>query len=304
MAERQGVMLAKPLNINRPPNWLGRGLEVFTQPKINGNRCRAVVNLETQDVVLYSSQANAKPHLYHIKRELLDLTNRWMGTSSGRTKASSDHIIQVYDGELYHPDMYVSDIQGICSSTRIEPDSNEHLIQYWIFDTISPFKQFIRLEKLEEVFRYHLKTEHSHIVKVKTSVHRLYNDDFNAYRDLYIEKGFEGIIFRNPGGMYKEGKTSSLIKYKHRHTGVFKIVSMTEEISIEGIEKDSLGAVVCVTEDDRTFKVGSGFTREQRETYWNNPSLLIGMYAEVKYPETTINGLPFQPVISRIRASK
>lgn len=294
-------MLAQPYDPEKPRQWVTPGHDVYIQPKINGNRCKAIVNLEEQKVTLLSSQGYPKPFFHKIKSQLLDLVGNWRGIADQtkqpiRGKSRSIHI---FDGELYNPNMSVQDIGGICRTTTI-PHPEEHRLEYHIFDTVSGFRQEIRIIKLMEVFSYWLPNIHYNLVMVPTSKIHIEPNCHEILRDQMISKGYEGVIFRRPEALYQEKKTFDLLKYKPRYNGIFPIVSMTEEISIEGEYKDSLGAFELETFEGKKFKVGTGFTRRQRKLWWDNPETIILKEAEIHFSEYTNDNIPFQPVFKRL----
>jgi DNA ligase-1 len=75
----------------------------------------------------------------------------------------------------------------------------------------------------------------------------------------------------------------------------------------KGKYKNTLGAIVCRYKDGEV-RVGSGFTEEQRDDYFNNPSKIINEIVTVKYKEATKNkngteSLQF-PVFLAVREDK
>lgn len=108
----------------------------------------------------------------------------------------------------------------------------------------------------------------------------------------YLEEGYEGAMIRSLHGKYKEGRTTlkedNLFKIKRFVDGEAVVIGVEEEyentnmatISETGhskrssalggmVAKGTLGAlVVRDLVDGREFKLGSGFTREQRRTLW------------------------------------
>lgn len=106
---------------------------------------------------------------------------------------------------------------------------------------------------------------------------------------LAIKGGYEGIMLKDAAAGYECKRTVAWLKLKP-----FIEVSLTVIGVEEGTGKNvgRLGAIICEGEDDGrliTVNVGSGFTDEQRNTYWNNRNKLLGMVAEVRADAITQN---------------
>ena len=95
-----------------------------------------------------------------------------------------------------------------------------------------------------------------------------------------------------------------MMKWKPRKSDSYPIVGYVEEVSIDGIPKDALGALICKCEKSlETFNVGSGsfLTREGRIELWNKRDDLIGKRAVIKYQELTdTKKIPRFPVLINI----
>ena len=115
----------------------------------------------------------------------------------------------------------------------------------------------------------------------------------------------------------KEGLMANLdVPYKRkRHSGILKIKRFyTMDLPVIACEEGSgrlagvLGAFVLGYKGNEV-RVGSGFTDEQRVTYWNHRNELPGILCEVKYKEvsydkhTGAESLQF-PVFVQLRTDK
>lgn len=121
--------------------------------------------------------------------------------------------------------------------------------------------------------------------------------------DYAEEHDLEGVII-NLDAPYECKRTKNLIKVK-----LFKEC----DIKCTGIESgtgrnlNTLGNIVC---DYKGFecRVGSGFTDEQRNYYYNNPNEIVGKIVTVKYKEETKNkngGVSIQfPIFQTVRFDK
>ncbi|KKL49092.1 hypothetical protein LCGC14_2318920, partial [marine sediment metagenome] len=56
----------------------------------------------------------------------------------------------------------------------------------------------------------------------------------------------------------------------------YDIVGSVEEVSITGVPKQALGALILRGSDGTEFKVGTGFSRGDREALWERVGYLRG----------------------------
>ena len=119
-------------------------------------------------------------------------------------------------------------------------------------------------------------------------------------------QGLEGLMLNTLSGKYGFGKRSKdLLKVKKMYTCDIKCVAVEEG---EGKYTGTLGKIVCDYKGF-TLRVGSGFTDEQREYYWNNQDKIINQLVEIQYFEESKDkktgdlSLRF-PVFKRVRDDK
>ncbi len=126
----------------------------------------------------------------------------------------------------------------------------------------------------------------------------------NAYNSI-ISDGYEGIIVRNVYAFYERKRSIWVMKFKPKRSDDYEIVGVQEEYDKDGNPKDSLGALVCKSNDGNLFNVGTGFTREDRANLWDIKALLPGMIAHVEYQHLTVGKeVPRFPVFVSIKPSK
>ena len=102
--------------------------------------------------------------------------------------------------------------------------------------------------------------------------------------DYAVEHGMEGCMI-NKDKPYAAKRTTDLIKVKRFSECDIRCIDVEEG---EGKNKGTLGAIVCNYKGNQ-LRVGSGFTDEQREFYWNNEEEIVGKIVTVKYKEETNN---------------
>ena len=253
---RQGVMLCYPYTQKRFNSWKK---PVIIQPKIEGDRCRAIVKFRkgTHEVQLLSSEGNDKVSVPHIKEQLQNLNTLPMAIDL----RSKDEI--ELDGELYCHAMKHHVFRRIVSPTvRLHEDYKR--VRYHIFDIINGERQEVRTRQLETLRWVTADTPNLAVVssyKVETE------EEVLSGMDGFMRSGYEGIILRDMEGLYVRYRSKHIMKLKPRKVATFQILNFIEEIDKDGFAKAALGAFVCQAENGQLFAVGSGkyFTRVHRE---------------------------------------
>jgi len=268
--ERTGIMLCYEYTEKRllkyPKPWL-------VQPKLEGDRCRAVWNGESNEWDLVSSTGMPRNMVPHIRRELFE--QPW----------SPD--FQELDGELYKHGMRHEDIRSIVSRTvDIHPDYSD--IEYHIFDYPTNLCNYERNHYLQRLSG----SEKIKIVKTKLCSTLLEVEE--AYRE-FLDHGYEGIVIRNPKGLYKRSRSTDLMKLKPRQELEALVEGVFQQKNKNGQLKNALGGVECYhSGSQRRFEVGTGFTKEERERFWANPELVIGKLIEVEFQDWTETSIKMQ----------
>ncbi|OWZ18419.1 ATP-dependent DNA ligase [Phytophthora megakarya] len=112
-----------------------------------------------------------------------------------------------------------------------------------------------------------------------------------------IEKlGGEGLMIREPGSKYAEGRSSSLLKIKSFHDGEAEVLAYEDG---KGKYVGMVGALRCRMASGKMFKVSSGLSDQQRD---KPPT--IGSIIVYKCQELTNDGIPRFPVFVGLAADK
>jgi ATP-dependent DNA ligase len=281
MSLRTGVMLARPAT----PKLLDKlGPIVYTQPKLDGDRCRAVPC--DFGYRLVSSQGNSRnAAVPHIVGELTSLAASIFGLDTDTWPE--------LDGELYVHGMSHQQIRSITSRTaNIHP--KHRLVEYHIFDTCSRW-----LPQSTRIAAISLFAGHgSKFVKVVNTAKHLNNmDDLIATMNTHLDAGYEGVIVRAIDGEYEAKRSNNLLKMKPVKSGTATILRCIEAISLEGEPKGMLGSFWVSGLDKRNFRVSAGrLNHIERTTAWERRDELVGYIVAFRYLTTTDLGLPREPV--------
>lgn len=290
---RTGIMLAHPLEEKRYAKWSQPSI---IQPKLDGERCRAVFNSDGS-VLLYSSENNVITSVPHINQQLENTGYREIE----------------FDGELYIHGKPFETIQSIVSRSVNQHYASDSM-DYHIFDIVSSDPQDIRLRALDLLLNpLHLenikKVPSDYVTDIESIVTMLHE-----YEDL----GYEGAIIRHPKAPYLRKRSPYMMKFKPRKSDIYRIAGYYEEMSIHGNLKGRLGSLICCG-DEATFLelghlqpnakipvgyfgVGSGFNEDERSVLWKEREGLVGKWCEVLYQHTTSKGrVPRFPVYASIK---
>lgn len=112
---------------------------------------------------------------------------------------------------------------------------------------------------------------------------------FRAINQSAIDGGYEGIMIKEIDAPYECKRTASWLKLKPFIEVSLSVIGVEEGT---GKNEGKMGAIICEGEDDGkliTVNVGSGFTDENRDTYWTGRNKLLGMVAEVRADAITQN---------------
>lgn len=250
------------------------------EPKLDGVRCITVVDYAARTVVQYTRNGKVLENFSHITDSLLTHID-----DLGRS--------YVLDGEV------VSDsFQALMKQVHRKDDVQSGDARLMLFDMI-PLVEFKEGKStLGQRRRSNLLRSFKHtfdkcgnidvIPQIEVNLDEMVGEvQFRAYNKDAIEKGFEGIMIKDPNAVYECKRSASWLKMKP-----FIEVSLTVLETEEGTGKNAgkMGALVCEgTEDGKLIKVnvGSGFTDEDRDEFWS--CKVDGQVVEVRADAITQN---------------
>lgn len=219
-----------------------------------------------------------------------------------------------FDGELIVGDIYAKDVFQKTTSGVMSEDG-EPDVTYYVFDIFT---------NNTETYKERLYTLNDKLVLDQfpnvVATQQLYIKTKEELTELLSKekvKGGEGLIGRNPNGVYKYGRSTPKeqlsIKFKFFVDSEFEVIGFEElhkntneqVINELGYTKRSthkknqipmntLGSLVLKF-GDTTFNVGSGFTCVQRAEIWANRDRYIGKLAAVRYMDVGAKLVPRLP---------
>ena len=229
----------------------------------------------------------------------------------------------VIDGELVHEPvdgLNSQELYALTSSVARKKGKHKDKVklQFHVFDFV-PLNEFMsglttlkykaRRNIMDKVFTslWDLK----HVKPVTVYYAGTYNESILMTSLKIVEEmGGEGLMINLMEGTYECKRTKKLLKVK-----TFKDADVLVTKVIEGTGKNlkKLGSIEVQYLYEKKIQkvdVGSGFSDEEREYYWQHPEELIGKVVEIKFFEVSQNaktgeyGLRFPTWQGRVRHDK
>jgi DNA ligase-1 len=249
--------------------------EWFASRKLDGVRALCRIG-EDGKAEFYSRTGKVYTTLKLIKSEIYQLDPNLKGL--------------VLDGEICIEKDGIEDFQGVLKEVR-KKDHTMKNPRFFIFDclTLEEFDSGTSTVKLEDRLKRVPKIKHCTILTqyiVKS------HKEIEDMAEEAAEKGWEGIMIRK-NDAYKGKRSNDLLKKKYFKDSEYVVLETINDNmrffeNGQDVERETLSAVV-IKHNKHKVKVGSGFSKEQREKYYNNPSEIIGKVITVQYFEESKN---------------
>ena len=188
------------------------------------------------------------------------------------------------DGELWTKR---GDFENISSIVR-DKNPSEHWreVKHYIFEV--PNANGGLFQRLSKVKPYE-----NNIIKIIPQIAIKNKKHLKTYLQEVENKGGEGVVVRDPNAPYINKRTSKALKVKTFQDAECKVLGYTKG---KGKYEDAIGAIRCQLESGIEFKIGSGFSDNERKY---PPK--IGDIVTFKYQRMTKYGKPRFPVFLRVR---
>ncbi len=256
----------------------------FSQPKLDGHRCIAVVD-EKGRCTLWSRTRKPITSMAHIVQAIESL---------------GIHSI-IFDGELYNHE-YRNRFEELTSFIRAsEFREGAEAVQYHIYDMPSAWDFWQRINFLLSLpinNQNGWHTDRSDSIRVVETRVAGDEDELIASFSQFLEQGYEGAMARNTNGHYLNKRSYDLLKIKE---------FVDEEFPVIGVEEGRGKLVghaifVCKTGNGIEFRAKLKGKQEDLKQYFERPDLAVGRQLTVKHQGyTNKNGVPRFPVAMRFR---
>jgi DNA ligase-1 len=287
---------------------------VIATPKLDGIRC------VTRDIPRApGTQCEA------LSRSLKPIPNIHIAAQIGmHCPPGLDGEIMTYDHDLFlSPKMRnFNNIQSDVMSEKGIPNWKYHVFD---FDIEGKDVYTNRIQKLATEC---MKGNMPAFIERVVSCHITSLSQLLEYEAEQVAAGYEGICWRDPNSPYKHGRSTLregyLVKLKRFVTEEAVIVGVEEEMMNNNPQvlgetgyaersshkanmsgKGRMGALVCrQRHEDQIFKIGSGFTAQQRQNMWDGRDSLIGKICTFKHQPHGAKELPRIPVFVGFRDAR
>ncbi|NRB41958.1 MAG: DNA ligase [Pseudomonadales bacterium] len=193
------------------------------------------------------------------------------------------------DGELWLGRQQFDDLSAIVRKET--PPADWHSIRFQVFDLPTSSIDFEqRLTTLRSLFQKQRFDRHIQLIP-----QQIFSSKESLQQHLLqiTASGAEGLMLHHKKGRYKAGRNSALCKLKIHNDDEANVIGYSEG---KGKYKGLLGALIVTTNAGLTFKIGTGFTDQQRKS---PPA--IGSTVTYRYNGLTKTGLPRFARFIRIR---
>ena len=294
-------MLAKVLEDNKPFEKYGT---MLGQWKIDGLRCIIGATDKSGDLF------NPITLTYH-SRTGEDWTTKMCWMDEILLPKISKELLSMMveegaclDGELYLPGYSVNDINSFVKNTQL---TQHYKLQYWCYDiccenmSAEARNNFRENNIAVDIYGFNDKNEHLNnkyqfIVLPTLLVTSL--EQATVLRNNFINKGFEGLILRNPNAEYQFGKRNqAMFKFKKVDDGKFVIVDIKSEH-----KRSDLPLFVCRNDiNDELFECSINKPQDIQRYMLIHKEKFIGKYALIEFrARSGVNNLPFHARIINI----
>lgn len=258
------------------------------------------------------------PTLGPVTRSFKSIPNEWL------RKALWDEDLKYLDGEIItYKDVdctEAEDFNTIQSRVMSGGGANFHFV-FHAFDCFRCPEHFFRT-RLEDVHKqlknYWDRFPDTVCADIVWHADVTSLDEFVSLAACFCEEGYEGIMYRQPEGPYKSGRSTLkqgwLVKYKQFADAEGFVVDFEEmQRNINTLEADAfglakraqkkeglvsvgtLGALVLRTQWGE-LRIGSGFSLAQRDDIWARRGELLGKVCTFKYQTHGMKEVPRFPI--------
>ena len=251
--------------------------KVAVTTKMDGLRCSVIV--ENGQVIWITRQGK-------IVEGLNDLTNAIKEITSEKDCFIDGELLAVNNENLNSGELFSKTVK--IANSKLEDKKGLRFVMF-DFLNINEYKNekctlgyMGRRKMIEEI----KDKDYTGLIDV-VKLHTITDDVEEIYNILtrVVADGEEGLMLNYVDGMYEYKRSKQILKVKEFFTADLQVIGIEEGT---GRNLGRLGALI-VDYKDHAVKVGSGFSDEEREYFWNNQMEIIGRVIEVKYFEQSKN---------------
>lgn len=253
--------------------------------------------LFAQDMLLLSVYKNQDINGFVMSEKLDGVRGYWDGkkllSRQGKIIQAPQFWLENFppfalDGELYTKRDDFENIASIINSSKRQDDWKE--IKLYVFDL--PDANGTLFQRLE-ILQDYLNQNPNDFIKIIPQIKITSKEQMQEYfEDIIANKG-EGVVLRDPNIAYEAKRSQKALKYKARNEANCEVVKINKG---KGKYKDLMGSLECQMLNGVKFKIGSGFSDENRA---NPPQ--IGDIITFVYENLNKDNIPKFPRYLRVR---
>jgi DNA ligase-1 len=199
---------------------------------------------------------------------------------------------QPLDGELWIARNHFE--QTVSTVRKQQPiDQEWQKISYQLFEMPQAKGTFQQRVTAMETLVNTLNIPHLNVIK---QYHLPNATALSKKLDDVVAQGAEGLMLHRTDALYHTGRSTDLLKVKKHQDAEARVI---QHFSGKGKFKDMLGSMLVENKEGLRFKLGTGFSNQERK---NPPA--IGALVTYKYFGRTKKGLPRFASFLRIRLEK
>jgi DNA ligase-1 len=193
------------------------------------------------------------------------------------------------EGELWTARGQFDLVSGIIRK-QTPVDSDWKKVKFMLFD--APDSKLIFSQRLDYIKNQIMPLK---LPWLKLIDHKSFTEfsQLKVYYESVINNNGEGIMLNKANAYYQTGRTDNIKKLK---PFTDKEAIVVKHLTGKGKYKNMMGSLLVKDKNGREFKIGSGFSDQQRQ---HPPK--IGDIISYRYTGTTKTGLPRFPVFIRVR---
>lgn len=199
---------------------------------------------------------------------------------------------QPLDGELWISREHFE--QTVSTVRKKQPiDEEWQQISYQLFEMPEAKGTFQQRVDAMEALVKKLNIRHLSVIK---QYHLPNAEALSKKLDEVVTQGAEGLMLHRANSLYYTGRSNALLKVKKHQDAEAHVL---KHFSGKGKFKDMLGSMLVENKEGLRFKIGTGFSNEERK---NPPA--IGALISYKHFGKTKKGLPRFASFLRVKADK
>ena len=235
----------------------------------------------------------------------------------------------ISDGELSVDSDFQKTVSAVMSVNTVLPNNFKFYWFDWVQNSDFNVPYYLRVLAMHDYIKNNTRTRPSELRRLKiiiplipAQVDNL--EELSLFEEASIRKGYEGVVVRSYAGRYKCGRSTMreglMIKIKRSEDFEATIID-TEELmhnlneeqrdnfgriqrsSAKGnkVKSWTLGVLVARAHNGKIFKIGTGFTSQQRQDLWASRNDLIGKLVKYRSAGKSKDNVPKCAVFIGIR---